>query len=225
MAEPGGRERRVRPVWRRGAVPVAGADLDAVNDRFERDGAVAGRAELTGIWSGGQLAVEEQAAPAARGSWHPSWVIPPCPPPARGWPTVTRRGDIDLDYDLGDLEETGAAVAVTLFRPGASQAVLVIAARDVALVKARLRPQLGDSLCVVPSRWTRDQLDAVGGQVDRHHQQWGIYRWGPHNDDEGQAHIAAELVRVRPETATWAATLPAGILRLQPWLMPVRARA
>ena len=44
-------------------------------------------------------------------------MIPPCPPPARGWPTVTRRGDIDLDFDLGNLEETGAAVAVTLFRP------------------------------------------------------------------------------------------------------------
>ena len=46
VAEPGGRERRVRPGWRGGAVPVAGADLDAVSDRFERDGAVTGRAEL-----------------------------------------------------------------------------------------------------------------------------------------------------------------------------------
>jgi hypothetical protein len=28
-------------------------------------------------------------------------------------------------------------------------------------VEARLRPQLGTSLCVVLSRWTKDQLDGV----------------------------------------------------------------
>jgi hypothetical protein len=41
-----------------------------------------------------------------------------------------------------------------LLRPGKYQAVLVVAAADLAAVGACLRPQLGTSLCVVPSRWT-----------------------------------------------------------------------
>jgi hypothetical protein len=119
--------------------------------------------------------------------------------------------------------ETGAAVAVTLFRPGPNQAVLVVAASDVAAVEARLRPQLGDSLCVVPSRWTKAQLDAVGDYLHRHHEQWTLYQWGPQNTDDGQAHMAARLVRVLPEIAAWTATLPQDILLLQPWLIPLRA--
>jgi len=31
---------------------------------------------------------------------------------------VLRRSDVELGYDLGDLELTGTAAAVTLFRPG-----------------------------------------------------------------------------------------------------------
>ena len=223
VAEPGGLERGVRPVWQAGAVRVVGADFDAVTNRFERDGAVEGWALLTGTWSGGQLAVEQQTAPPPRSAPRPRWVIPPCPSPPQGWPSVIRRGDIELDYDLGDMVETGAAVAVTLFRPGPNQAVLVVAASDVAAVEAWLRPQLGDSLCVVPSRWTRAQLDAVGDYLHRHHEQWTLYQWGPQNTDDGQAHMAARLVRVLPEIAAWTATLPQDILLLQPWLIPLRA--
>ncbi len=67
---------------------------------------------------------------------------------------------IELGYDMGALQTTGAAVAVSIFRPGPARpgpnrAVLVVAAGDVAAVEARLRPQLGESLCVVPSRWTK----------------------------------------------------------------------
>ena len=62
--------------------------------------------------------VEQQAAPPPHGAWRPRWVAPPCPPPPHGWPIVLRRSDVELGYDLGDLELTGAAVAVTLFRPG-----------------------------------------------------------------------------------------------------------
>ena len=35
--------------------------------------------------------------------------------------------------------------------------------------------------------------------------------------------MAARLVRVLPEIAAWAATLPQDILLLQPWLTPLRA--
>ena len=127
VAGPDGVERRVRPAWR-GAVPVVGADFGQLANRFERDGAVEGWAMVTGIWSGEQLEVEQQATPPPRSAPRPRWVIPPCPPPPRGWPEVIPRGDILLDYDLGDLLDTGAAVAVTLFRPDPNQTVLVVAA-------------------------------------------------------------------------------------------------
>jgi hypothetical protein len=160
IAEPGGMERRVRPVWR-GAVRVAGADFDAVARRFEQDGLVEGWAAVTGTWSGEQLRAERQDPPVRTPAAHARWAAPPCPPPPGGWPVTGRHGDVELSYDLGDLAETGAATAITLFHPGPDQAVLVIAAADPAAVEARLRPQLGASLCVVPSRWTSSTPSAA----------------------------------------------------------------
>jgi len=217
IAEPGGLERRVRPVWR-GAVRVAGADFDAVARRFEKDGLVEGWATVTGIWSGEQLRAERQDAPVRTPAAHPRWDAPPCPPPPGGWPVTERRGDIELSYDLGDLADTGAATARTLFHPGPDQAVLVIAAADPAAVEARLRPQLGASLCVIPSRWTKHQLDTVRDHLDQHWQQWNLLQFGPRNGEDGQPRIAASLGRVLPEIAAWAASLPPGILALEPWL-------
>jgi hypothetical protein len=136
--------------------------------------------------------------------------------------TTERRGDIELSYDLGDLADTGAATAITLFHPGKNQAVLVVAAADLAAAEARLRPQLGTSLCVVRSRWTKDQLDGVRDHLGQRWQQWNLLRLGPRHAEDGQPHIAARLVRVLPEIAVWAAALPPGIVAFEPWLTPVR---
>jgi hypothetical protein len=217
IAEPGGLERRVRPVWR-GAVRVAGADFDAVARRFEQDGLVEGWAAVTGTWSAEQLRAERQDPPVRTPAAHARWAAPPCPPPPGGWPVTGRRGDVELSYDLGDLAETGAATAITLFHPGPDQAVLVIAAADPAAVEARLRPQLGASLCVVPSRWTKDQLDAVRGHLGQRWQQWNLLQLGPRHGEDGQPRIAASLARVLPEIAAWATSLPPGIVALEPWL-------
>jgi hypothetical protein len=220
IAESGGLERRVRPVWQ-GAIRVVGADFGAVSSRFERDCTVEGWALLSGMWAGGQLEVEQQDNSPPRPDPRVRWVTPPCPPPPGGWPVLIRRGDIYLDYDLGDLRETGAVVAVTLFRPGEDQAVLVVAASDVAAVEAQLRPQLGDLLCIAPSRWTTAELDAVRRYLDAHHQPWDLLQWGPRNTGEGQPQMAARLVRVLPEIADWAVSLPSGIVLLEPWLTPL----
>ena len=90
-------------------------------------------------------------------------------------------------------EDTGAAVAVTLFRPSEDRAVLVVAASDQAAVEARLRPQLGVLLCVVPSRWTKAQLDEIGDYLRERHEQWQLLGWdyidrrrsGPHDRPPG----------------------------------------
>jgi hypothetical protein len=131
----------------------------------------------------------------------------------------------NLDFDLGDLEATGAAVTVVIFRPSANQAVLVVAAADPAAVEARLRPQLGQRLCVVLSRWTKRDLDLVCGHLRDHWDDWDIISLGVTASEEAQAQVTAKLARMLPQTAAWVATLPPGILSLDPWLVPARASA
>ena len=224
VAEPGGLPRRVRPVSR-AAVGVVGANFDAVSGRFEQDGAVEGSATVTGTWRHDHIRVEEQAL-GGRGDYQPTrWVTPPCPVPEGGWPRLAW-GDADknLTYDLGDLRETGAVVAATIFRPSDDQAVLVITAADPDLVEARLRPQLGELLCVIPSRWTRAELQAADAYLRGHSQEWNLLQWGESSNEDGQACMVARLTRVLPQIAFWAASLPADILTLDPWLAPGRNR-
>ena len=49
-----------------------------------------------------------------------------------------------------------------------------------------------------------------------------LYQWGPVNTQDGQTCIAAKLTRVLRQIAVWAASLPDGILSLDPWLIPLR---
>jgi hypothetical protein len=224
IAEPGragDSERRIRPVSK-SAVKVAGADFDTVAGRFEKDGVVEGWATVTGTWSGGQLRAGRQAPPAPRPPQGLAlWVTPPCPPPGGGWPA----GDLstaEVAGDITDLTVSGAAVSVTWFRPAENLMVLVVAAADPALVEARLRPRLGGSLCVVPSRWSKAQLNDVRGQLDQRWEQWEISSHGASSTADGQACVLVRLVRVLPEIAVWAGGLPPGIVDLQPWLSPAR---
>lgn len=49
---------------------------------------------------------------------------------------------------------------------------------------------------------------------------WNLYELGESSREDGQTYLAAKLTRVRPEIADWAASLPPGILTLDPWLRP-----
>jgi hypothetical protein len=70
----------------------------------------------------------------------------------------------------------------------------------------------------MPSRWTKAQLGTVGDYLRYQREPWVLYGLGLHNTDDGRPHMAAQLVRVLPEIAAWAATLPEDILLLEPWL-------
>ena len=102
-----------------------------------------------------------------------------------------------------------------------NQAVLVVAAADVDAVEAQLRPQLGELLCVVRSRWTRAELEVLRDHLHGRHVGWSLYLWGESVADDGQARIMARLTRVTPAVAEWAVSLQPGILALEPWLNPV----
>lgn len=129
----------------------------------------------------------------------------------------------NLDFEIGDLQETGAAVTVTIFRPSDTQAVLVIAATDIAAVERQLRPQLPDRLCVVPSRWTPGQLHRAGDYLRKNRELWRIYTIGSESDEQAQATVTAALVRITDEVADWITTQPDGLIELRPWLTPLPA--
>lgn len=200
------------------AVPVDRADFQAVTRRYERDGRVEGWATVTGEWLDPAIRIDEQSTQPAPRRDVPSWTVPPCPPPLSGWP----HGQVheNVQFDVGDLEATGAAVTLVLFRPSDDRTVLVVAASDRAAVEAQLRPQLGERLCVVPSRWTKTQLDDAFDYIRARLPQWGIYTAGPRVDEHAQASIHAGLVRVTPEIARWANDRPRGLVALEPWLRP-----
>ena len=94
----------------------------------------------------------------------------------------------------------------------------MVAAADRDAVEAQLRPQLGDLLCVVTSRWTKAELDAVRAHLHAYWEEWNLYQLGPLNGEDGQTRMAAQLTRVLPEIADWADSLPCDILALDPWL-------
>lgn len=202
-----------------GAVPVVGADFDAVENRRERNGIVEGYAKVRGRWDSGTLKVDHQVAQQVRVPRHdPRWEIPPCPAPADGWPHTGPGAD--LDFELGALPSSGAAVSVTMFRPSTTQAVLVVAADDVAAVETTLRPQLGARLCVVRSRISRSALDDVRRDLEGRGSEWNLVTIGERSDEQGQPVIAFTLTMVTPEIAAWAAERPSGLLVPEPCLLP-----
>jgi hypothetical protein len=64
--------------------------------------------------------------------------------------------------------------------------------------------------------WAEREGQQVREHLLEHGADWKIYGL----DGGGRDHATARLVRVLPAIAAWAATLPAGILALEPWLTP-----
>lgn len=208
----------------RDAVRLEGADPGVVATDFGADGSIPGWATVTGIWRGDRIAVETQSPvpPASRRPTAGPWLTrPPCPPPAGGWPVgVNGRKAENLTFDCGDLLATGAAVASAQFRPGPDQMVIVVAAADERAVERWLRPQLGPQLCVVKSRWTRGQLDAVTATLREKQEAWTANTFGESVGDDGQAYVTTTVLRVTADMADWVTALPDGLLRVSPLLVP-----
>jgi hypothetical protein len=201
------------------AIPIRGADMLAVANRYDRDGCAEGWATITGTWHATHLLARSQSIqPRPRADPHPR-TTPPCPPPEGGWPHTAAGG---LDFTLEDLTEPAALVSAVLFRPAEDQLVLVAACADLEAVEAVLRPQLGQSLCLTRSRFSRAQIDQARAVIRQHRESWDLYLHSDTYDADGQESISASPIRVTPEIAEWADTLPAGLLTLNPWLSPQR---
>lgn len=205
-----------------GAVRLVGADFDRVENRYQRDGAVEGFATLTGRWVRDTFQVDDQTPRLHGPPPVPARTTPPCPEPSGGWPHGPR--DANLDFDRGELDSTAAAVAITIFHPSPTQAVLVVAAADLDAVESTLRPQLGARLCVVPSRFSRAEIDAARLVLNNHWDEWNLRMTGESTDEHGQPVVTVSLIRVLPEFAAWANTCPHGLIDLDIWLTPSQAR-
>lgn len=197
-------------------VPVVGVDLTDLADRLEKNGSVGGWAWLAGAWEDERLIVTEQGPPRWTPSRDPEWSRPPCPPPPDGWPA-----------DEGPLEPLSDPLnryvtSYTYFRPAPDRAVAVIASERPAELAAVLVPRYGSRVCVVPSRWTRDQLVSTSDRLRESMRPWLIYALGESSGEDGQAVISIELTRVVPGFAAWAHDVPDGLLRVEPWLAPHR---
>ena len=174
--------------------------------------------EVVGIWSDdATIAVE---------SWrdyeyedtdtNPSWTDPPCPAPPEGWSRGNRRA-----YDMGKLETDGIAVTRVNFRPTPRQEIVVIAATDVEAVIKQLGPQLPNRLCVVQSRFTKEQLDGAFTVLDEHWEQWRLESsTADAVDAAAQPFVQATALRVTPEMAAWMSTLAPGLLDLTASIVP-----
>lgn len=175
-----------------------------------------GIATVAGRWLGDAIRVESLTASRYGRRAVPDWSTPPCPAPPRGWPHGGR--DQNTFFQHGDLWDSGAAVTRVTFRPSRTQTVLVVAATDIAAAESFLRPQLPGRLCVVASRFTRAQLTAVCDHLLARWEEWALYGLREHVDEQAQASIKTEPLRVTTEIADWAETVPKGILTLAPIL-------
>jgi hypothetical protein len=204
--------------WRRSdlAIRLYGADVSAVPTSFGPGNAVPGCATVVGIWT--DRGIEEaRLSPDGPAKECPDRRSVPCSPPAEGWPHGNPGQTPTVD--LGPLRSS-AAVTVCWRWPSDSQPVVVVAACDAAAVEARLRPQLGPRLCVVASRWTRAQLDEARGYASDHWTEWAIDRITEPCDEDAQARIEIDLLRVLPDAARWADSIESGLVVFDPALRP-----
>jgi hypothetical protein len=201
------------------SVRLDGVDLAAVPTEFGPNNSIPGHVTITGIWLGDGIRVESMSPAGLPRSIDAQHTTPPCPPPAGGWPHGAAHENLNFDRDA--LQRCGAAVTVGMWRPSDDQVVLVVTASDVVAVKTLLGPQLPGRLCVVPSRWTRAQLDEVSAQLrDFALEELRCDRMGQRVDDQAQVSIEVQLMRVTEEIAAWANTVPRGLLELTPSLVP-----
>jgi hypothetical protein len=203
------------PGWKsHRSIRLIGVDVEAM----PTDGAlnrVPACISVVGTWRDESIEVEEQSQDIPAQEPSADRTDPPCPPPPGGW----RHDILAFDLDYGDLE-SGAMVTRVVFRPSADREVLVVAASDVDAVTRQLSSQLPNQLCVVPSRFTRVQLDEVRDVLLAHWREWRLEFFGTSSDLQAQPSITAAPLWVTTEMAEWAGTLPEGLLRLDPALSP-----
>lgn len=209
------------PVACRDGIPLEGVDLNAIADRFEKDGAVDGYATVSGTWRAGTVEVQEQGPPAQPGE--PTYEQAPCPEPAGGWP-YTSESD-NMDAEMKRVHQSGRVRVgpdrFALLRPSKTQVLLGYAVPDEptrAQAQAALDELVPGRACVVVARHTDAEVDAVRA-VD-----WSRYdgvRGYGIGLDQMQAVLKVWVLVVTEPMAAEADRHPEGLVELTPDLRVV----
>jgi hypothetical protein len=209
---------RPTPAPSRNAIRAHGVDLAALDHRDEYNGVLTGWATLTGTWSGHELHVLHQGPRVERSNPRDRWRTPPCAPPPQGWPEVDGIGNLTEHPPPHDRWPALTITTATLFRVDAEHGVYVVAAED----PDRAARAVGDRMCVVPSRYTRHQLDQARSRLHEEMEPggWPLTSHGETSAADGQPQLTVGLLWVVPDMVEWAATLPDGMLDLDVWLRP-----
>lgn len=220
-------------------VDVTGVNLALLEGRREKEGAVQGRATLTGTWRDGMLEVEQQepprpppeipgariiTTPGSSYNYRPSQS--PCPLPAGGLPPTDWSDNLSVASP--QLEEFFAAHPdarpfSSLRRPQPDQVVFALGVQDDAEradAERLLRPVLGERLCVVDASVTPAQVEAA--QADP------AFQVGPGPDRPfgkglGMAdgatlmpQVSVDVVMVTDQLRQAADAYPEGLVQLNP---------
>ena len=203
-------------------VPAFNVDLGALRDRQEQDGTVWGYAWLKGVYADGTLTVAEQAGAGPGGDGpRPTDDRLPCEAPPGGW-QAGPQPSLGAANDYAD-ENPGQVVHLRYGRPVPRAALVVVAVIDPEPAEAALRPVYGDRVCIVKSRYTREQVAAARKAVSDHMTRYGGISSGAGYtfSRDGQVAINLEADVMTPELAALLDQHPEGLIQPTFWLGPV----
>jgi hypothetical protein len=208
-------------------VEARGVDMDKISDRFELDGAISGRTELTGYLEGDVLVVTKQTTPSNEPA-QPGFTAPPCATPKGGWPAIPPGGNPNTTA-LTDYRNSHPDVIaeVAIARPtNTTYGLYALTYGDPQVVYDALGPTYGDKLCVARSRWTRAQLQGAVTEFRDHSDELrrlGVYMWLDRGElqPDGQLVVTASAARSTPDLEAIVARHPRGLIRIDYWLHPV----
>ena len=209
-------------------VDLVGANLAMLSDRREKDGAIEGRADITGVYRAGAVTVSTQATPPTPGITAPAPDSPPCPAPAGGWPRGPRGENIDTAAASSyAARHPGSVQQIAMLRPSENQVVgLVLSTGNPATIQAALQAPMRNRVCVIRTRYTKAQIAATstafrfGSPVMKAAHVDGTGHGLSH---DGQPTFVVELPIVTRSVADLADRQPAGLVVLDAWLTPTQA--